>query len=127
MSQDKLNPKNIGPYKIIKQLENGVYIIQRRKGSRPITTHIDHLKQHHGPVNAEDWPDILQDHCITDVQNDYDDNSCILSDDIDVHDDDLDDTTIPNDASRDEQNDIELGRGRRRKHRPPRFKDFQLY
>ena len=42
---DKLNPRNIGPYKIVENKGNGTYAIQGLKDDKSIVVHIDHLKE----------------------------------------------------------------------------------
>ena len=55
-SHDKLNPKNIGPYKVVRHVGNGVYSLLRKEGDREINVHVNHLKRHFGKVDENDWP-----------------------------------------------------------------------
>ena len=56
-NKDKLNPKYVGPYRVMQNLGRGTYLIQRDCRSKPITVHQDHLKRHNGPIDGRDWPE----------------------------------------------------------------------
>ena len=110
-SQDKLNPRNIGPYKILEDMGHGVYRIGRSAGSRPICVHVDHLKRHFGNTNAKDWPSTgepannqtePEDRQAPEIDNESGDNN------------DIGDTEV-------------IGRKGRRSRMPPKYRDYVLY
>ena len=43
--QDKLNPRNIGPYKIVSVKGQGTYEIQKEGDNKTLVVHVDHLKE----------------------------------------------------------------------------------
>lgn len=57
-NRDKLNPRYLGPYKVLEDMNWGTYRIQRNKSTRPIVVHRDHLKPHFGPVDPADWEEM---------------------------------------------------------------------
>ena len=120
-SQDKLNPRNIGPYKVLGHEGNGVYRILRKEGDKPIRVHIDHLKRHYGEVDTDDWPSQI---------NELAENVHEASEDSDP--DEIGD--LPDLADSEvlgaELGDTEtVGRSRNKRLRktPSQFKDYEMY
>ena len=112
-SQDKLNPRNIGPYKVLGHEGSGVYCIVRREGDRPIRVHIDHLKRHYGDVDENDWPN---------------ENKKVVESDEEAILDDLPECSKDRLDSDLELSDTEqVGRSRRPRKLPTHFKDYEMY
>ena len=64
-ASDKLNPRNIGPYKVVRNCGHGVYSLLRRPDGVPVKVHIDHLKLHHGKTG---WSEEDEEDNRTDLQ-----------------------------------------------------------
>ena len=124
-SQDKLNPRNIGPYKVLGHEGHGVYEILRKRGDKPIRVHIDHLKPHFGEVDPADWPDESDDNmsAIEETAGFEESAESDTAEEMDVPQESVETELLGSECS-----DTELlGRSKRKRKVPTQYRDFELY